>query len=466
MKTKQLLFISIVLIFSACAKQAKKQLVIFYTADEHGWMADNDKADGAAAMLQLWKEKEGFTLASDSFLVLSGGDMWTGASVSTLFKGQSMFQVMQAMGYDATALGNHEFDFTLDTLKARGQRSAFPFLAANVQNLQGKVPCFLKPWHIIERNGVKVGLLGLANTETPNTSSPTATQHFSFLPYGETLQRYVPELEAAGADMIIVVGHICQDEMESLVPMASAFNIPIITGGHCHKEVLQELDGVLMIESESYMRSYIKVVVEYDPKSDLTRVVSSEVVKNVSNKKDDNLQSDIAKWEVKANESLEIPIAYTSTGIARTSFMMGQLVVEAWLQSMGDADVAITNAGGIRQDIEKGSVSIGDILGLLPFNNELLKLHVTGAQMYDFISRLPVCKESYIWGGLSPNAKFEPNKVYTLITTDFLYALSETQFKRYDDNPYFSGMLYREPVIAFLEALNSSPEKPLELILQ
>lgn len=462
---KKILYIAFVLLLGACAPKEKKRITIFYTADEHGWMVESQKADGAAAMMQLWKDKEGYTLEADSFLVLSGGDMWTGASVSTLFKGQSMFQVMQAMGYDAAALGNHEFDFSRDTILARTQRSTFPFLAANVRNDKGDVACFVKPWHIIERNGVKVGLLGLANTETPNTTSASAVENLTFTSYDETLRAFVPQMREAGAELIVVLGHICKEEMFSLVELASAMNIPLITGGHCHMQVLESKDSVLMIESEPYFRSYVKVVLEYDQATKTSKVLSSEIVKNTSETRDERIAALVKQWEIEANKSLDVNIGYSQTGIARNSDMMRQMVVDAWLQEMPDADLAVTNTGGIRQDIEQGELLVGDILGLLPFNNELLKLKVSGAELNDFIARLASLSETYIWAGLSPNSKYEEDESYVLVTTDFLYALTETHFDTYDPSPYYSGLLYRDPVLRYIEALQSSKEKPLEQLL-
>ncbi len=462
MNFKTLLFSALLILVCACSTPEKKRITILYTVDEHGWMNANENADGAAGMMALWKEKENYTLESDSFLVLSGGDMWTGSSVSTLFKGQSMYQVMQAMGYDAVALGNHEFDFSIDTLIARSDRSSFPYLAANIENEKGEVPCFVQPWHLIEVNGLSVGILGLANLETPQTSSATAVKGLSFSPYEEAIAKYVPEMKENGAEVVLIVGHICKAEMESLTSLAVEYDIPLITGGHCHEPVLEMKDSVLLIETAPFLISYIKVLLEYDKRTKDSRIISYEAVANKSEDRDSEINSLVTKWQDKADETLNVGIGFTKKGIIKKSELMGQLITTSWLMQVASCDIAITNAGGIRQDINAGEITYGTVLGLLPFNNEILRLKVSGKEMNDFVRRLPQLREDYVWGGMTPNDKYDDTKEYTLLTTDFLYALAETHFQSYDEVPYHTGLNYRDPIMVYVESLKTSEKKPLE----
>ena len=463
MKIKHFAILTLAYLLVACSPVKNKHLTIFYTADEHGWFADSEKADGAAALMELWQEKENYTPDNNAYLVLSGGDNWTGASASTWFEGQSMFQVMNALGYDAAAIGNHEFDFSIDTLKARAERSSFPYLAANITTKDGKTPSFIAPYHILTANGVKVGLLGLANIETPNTTNPESVKDLAFLPYAPIVKKYVPEIKAAGADIIIILGHICKFEMEELSPLAAELGIPIITGGHCHSQVLEEKNGVLMIESEAYWRSYVKVELDYNEKNKSTEILSYEVVKNISESRNEDIEALVDRWETEANKTLEIPLAYTSSTISRKSQQMNNLIMDAWEEAFPEVDVFLTNRGSIRQDIEKGEISIADIIGLMPFNNNLVQLNVSGTNMKDFVSRLSEMNESYIWGGMDAKSTYDPEKTYQLMTNDFLYNLAETQLKKYDANAYLSGVIYREPVITWLKNQNTNPEAPLQL---
>ncbi|MBN1582853.1 MAG: bifunctional metallophosphatase/5'-nucleotidase, partial [Anaerolineae bacterium] len=115
--------------------QDVRRLVILYTNDEHGWMEAagemGHETGGAAELLGLWRDKEGYT-RDGPYLILSGGDMWTGPAISTWFAGEPMAEAMNVMGYGAAAVGNHEFDFGLDGLRARSAQATFPFLSANI----------------------------------------------------------------------------------------------------------------------------------------------------------------------------------------------------------------------------------------------------------------------------------------------------------------------------------------------
>ncbi len=466
MKIRNFFLLCLIALMVACAAPEKKRITVLYTTDEHGWFVESEKADGAAALMQIWKEKEGFSLEADSFLVLSGGDMWTGASPSTWFKGQSMFEVMSAMGYDAAAVGNHEFDFGLDTLKARAERSAFPFLAANILDENGETASFAKPYHIVEANGVKVGLLGLANIETPNTTQQEFVEGLTFAPYADIIRKNVPEMKNAGAQVIIIVGHICKYEMHELTALAAEFNIPLITGGHCHEQYIGNQDGVEMIQTKSFLSTYIKVVLEFDPKTGKTVVLSSEVVENKSEILDQEIGTLVSKWEDAANVELSIPIAYTSATIKNGSEQMNKLVMTSWAEYFPEADLFMTNQGSIRQDIETGDINIGDIIGLLPFNNVMIQLNITGKEINDFISRLSEMRESYVWGKMSAKDKFVNDKTYKFVTNDFLYSLDENKFKEYDPKAYNTGVIYREPLIDYLKKVKSSVDNPLDKIIK
>jgi 5'-nucleotidase len=172
-------------------------------------MEGTEAGAGAADMVGLWQKE--FDYSQDGpFLVLSGGDMWTGPAVSTWFEGASMVQVMNAMGYDAAAPGNHEFDFGLDTLAYNIEEMDFPILGANIRyKSDGRIPTDIgiQPYTLVEVSGVTVGVIGLAGTNTPQVTSPAIVAPFDFIDYEDALREIVPEVRAAGAEIIVVPTH-------------------------------------------------------------------------------------------------------------------------------------------------------------------------------------------------------------------------------------------------------------------
>ncbi len=134
--------------------------MIDYADDVSGWMEPYKNSAGAAGMLQLWEQRQGYT-PDGPFLVLSGGDMWTGPAVPALTAGESMTDIMNRTMYQS-ALGKQDFAFDLDAIHQRAAQAEFPFLSANLtERSTGAPPDFVKPYALIEVNGIRVGVIGL-----------------------------------------------------------------------------------------------------------------------------------------------------------------------------------------------------------------------------------------------------------------------------------------------------------------
>ncbi len=273
-----------------------RRMTILYTNDEHGWMEDSDESEGAARLLGLWREQEGYS-EDGPFLVLSGGDMWTGPAISTWFDGEPMVEVMNAMGYDAAAIGNHDFDFGLDGLAERAAQAEFPFLSANIRDKEsGNVATIAQPFVIQEVNGIQVGLIGLTTVDTPQTTMPDNVASFDFIPYTEALEQFVPQARADGAELLVVVGHICDDELRSLAPSAARLGVAIITGGHCNERVNIVVNGVTLIGGGAHMGAYAQVELTFDTATDTVVDIKSITRINLRAAADPEIADVAAPW--------------------------------------------------------------------------------------------------------------------------------------------------------------------------
>lgn len=460
--TKLSLLLLILFSLSCGLENNEADIVILYTNDEHGWLEPNDEYDGAPGLSGLWKSKEGYN-GSDSYLILSGGDMWTGPAISTWFKGESMVEVMNEMGYDAVAIGNHEFDFTVDVLNQRLQQMDFPLLSANIiEKKTGNIPSFAQPYIIIESNGVNVGIIGLSSLSTPYSTFPAYVEDYEFTSYSEAVDKYATTAKDEGAEVIIIIGHICDNEMEALVPTAKAHGIPLITGGHCHQIVARESDGVILIEAGSNMRYYAKIELQYDKKTKSVKINSYSIENNQEGCSDNKVQSIVESWQARVKEALSDVIGYCSENIEKSSVEMGNMVTDSWFYTFPDADISITNSGGIRQDIIAGEISLETIVGLLPFNNTILELDLTGTELIN-------CIGYYLLGGmttingyfLSDGTPIYDDSVYSVLTTDYLYSVSSNNFSQYDPDPVNTSVHYRQPLIDWIISKNTSTQNPL-----
>lgn len=438
-------------------------LVILYTNDEHGWMEPYEEYSGAAGMVASWEAREANT-NPDAILKLSGGDMWTGPAISSWFEGESMVEVLNQMGYDAACIGNHEFDYDTDVLNIRLREMNFPLLGANVY-LKGtnEHPTFLKPYIIKETLGIKVGIIGLGSTSTPQTAFPAYVENYDFTSYSEAIDKYAPLAKNDGAEILIIIGHMTRDEMRALASTAAVHNIKIIGGGHSHHSFIEELSGVTLFQTGGGMKEYVRAEISYNKSTGKHAVVSSKKIPNNGEAYNTEVASIVAKWHTQTANVLSEQIGYCSQTISRGSIEMGNMVCDSWFHTFPDADVSITNSGGIRQDIGAGHITIETIVGLLPFNNSIVKLELTGEELLECIDGLLIGGMSTIGGNyLSDGRMISSNTTYTVLTTDYLYSVPETKFSLYDPTPYNTEVHYRQPLIDWMKSLNTNEQQPLD----
>jgi 2',3'-cyclic-nucleotide 2'-phosphodiesterase (5'-nucleotidase family) len=437
-------------------------IIVLYTNDEHGWMEPTNDYDGAAGLMNMWKSVEGYD-GSDKYLILSGGDMWTGPAISTWFQGESMVEVMNAMEYDVSAIGNHEFDFKIEGLNARLEQLNFSLISANIINkTTGEIPDFAKPYIIKEIDGVNVGIIGLASLSTPYTTAPVNVADFEFTSYSEAIAEYSEKAKSEGADVLILVGHICEYEMEELASIAKTNGICIIGGGHCHQVVAKESNGVVLIQARSNMRAYAKVEFDYNRLTGETINFNYKIVWNNMHNIDSDIQDIVDYWIDQTEEELADIIGYADETIFRSTTEMGNMVCDSWFYTFPNADVSITNSGGIRQDILQGDITLESIVGLLPFENIILELELTGAELIDVVDDFLVGGMTTIDGyNLMDGTPIHNDSTYTVLTTDYLYSLSNNNFSEYDDEPMNTSVHYRQPLIDWIKSLNTSVSDPL-----
>lgn len=442
------------------------KIIVLYTNDEHGWMEPTNDYDGAPGLMEMWKNREGYD-GSDNFVIISGGDMWTGPAISTWFKGESMVETMNAMGYDVAAIGNHDFDFKTEGLNTRLEQMNFPLVSANIKNkITGEVPDFAAPYIILDIDGVKVGIIGLSSLSTPNSTAPINVADYEFTSYADAVTEYAIEAKDEGAEVLIVAGHICEDEMEALVPIAKKNGISIIGGGHCHQLIAKESDGVILIQARSGMRAYAKVEFEFDKTKHEATNFKYEALTNNKHKIDSDIQNIVTYWVDQTEEELADVIGFADEKISRSSVEMANMVCDSWFYTFPNADVSITNSGGIRQDIYPGDITLETMVGLLPFDNTILELEFSGAELMEVA-------DDFLLGGITTTNGYRlmdgspvyADSTYTVLTTDYLYSLSDNHFSVYDSIPMNTSVHFRQPLIDWIKSLNTSSANSLNNFL-
>jgi 2',3'-cyclic-nucleotide 2'-phosphodiesterase (5'-nucleotidase family) len=470
---KTILALLVTILFFSCKKNSNdnddtQNIIILYTNDEHGWIEKSDYTDGAANMMGLWREDQGYD-SDDRYLILSGGDNWTGPAISTWFEGESTVDVMNAMEYDASAIGNHEFDFKVEGLYDRIEQADFSYLSANIrEKASGEIPDFATPYIIKDIDGVLVGIIGLTTTTTPYSTFPDHVADYDFIDYATALEYIVPTAKEDEAELLIVTGHICYTEMIALAPTLANLGISVIGGGHCHNDLVGEIvNGIAVIKTTAFMQSYAKVEITYDKVEKEIINMEPSVHLNESGYSDQTVSDVVSYWRTQTDAELSEVIGYTDSEIVRESSTMYNMVVDSWLHQYPTADIAMTNAGGIRQSIPAGDITKEVIIGVLPFQNFIIELQLTGTEVIN-------CTDypDMIFGGmttiggyfLSDGTEIDNNTTYSVLTTDYLYARNDYRFpfSQYDPNPYYTSMNYHQPTIDWITSLNTSSSNPLD----
>src|SRR2546428_822222 len=174
--------------------------------EARSWPWSNGRAVGGAAALKPWLDSLARACGCTT-IRLDGGDEMQGTLLSNFGFGSPAITAMNAFGIDAAAIGNHEFDWSVDTLRARMAGARYRFLAANISDTTGTArPGWAEPWTLISRGGLKIAVIGLALKATPTNTTPRNVQGLAFGDGAAAVRRVLPQARAA-ADFVIVVAH-------------------------------------------------------------------------------------------------------------------------------------------------------------------------------------------------------------------------------------------------------------------
>jgi len=468
-----------------------KNVRLLLTTDEHGWMeplVDRDNGiarGGLQEALAQFKTTE--DLDKEDVLLLSAGDMWTGPFEATILEGAPMVQAFNEMGYIAAAVGNHEYDFGTEVLAKRQGEAKFPFLAANlVETASGAPPPWVTGSLVHDAGDLKVGIIGLTNVDAPTNTDPRNIVGLQFTPYADALKAEVPKVKAAGAELVVVLMHDGLRAARSLLPTLRSLGVHVVAAGHAHNPGMFVDDNgtpgieddIVVCNSGAYLRSYCRINVSV--KGGVLHTAQASVMP-VERPADaapvtDNaaLQSIIADAHKKSDAIGAEVLGSAEVAVRRKDGALGQFIVDTWREALPYADIAITNDGGVRQDLPKGKLRLRDVRSVLPFNNYLLVVELTFEQLkatlenpqavvsgMSFTYRMRKDGTRRIEGLLGPDGRaLDRNKRFKVIINDFMYRGGDHfSFRDYDPEPEETATDWREPVLRHLRALKAQNKK-------
>ncbi|QYA43609.1 5'-nucleotidase C-terminal domain-containing protein [Macrococcoides bohemicum] len=387
---------------------------ILHTNDMHGRLDAEDGRVIGMAKVKTIKDKEQPTLMFDS------GDAFQGLPLSNFSKGADMAKAMNAVGYDAMTVGNHEFDFGFDTAMNYKKLLNFPILSSNVYK-DGK--SVYAPSAIIEKNGKKYGVIGVTTPETATKTHPNNIIGVSFLDPVASVTAEMKKLQGK-VDAFIILSHLGidtttkeawrGDNLATKIAGNKDFknNAIVILDGHSHSVIENgELKNTVMLaQTGTALANIGKVTFDLQDKvarnmkatmikeADTKEVTQDATVKSIVDTAKDNFgkaTSEVVFYNPAQlqGERNHVRTRETNLGNAIADAM------EAYSVNGFDAagDFAITNGGGIRASIEGNKdVTIGDIIKVLPFGNTITQINVNGSDvkaMFEHALSAPVVEK-------------------------------------------------------------------------
>lgn len=380
-----------------------KTIYLIHTNDVHGRVI-GDSAPGSDGMpvtsgiigyARLKAFIDTFTAAHEGqVLVIDAGDTIHGTNFATLSKGQSVVRLMNDIGYDLMVPGNHDFNYGYEELKIVATEADFPIMASNVVFEEDGSAVF-ETGAIFEVDGIKLGIFGMSTPETKVKSSPINTEGLDFVDPAELAGDEIAALTEAGSNAVIMVGHIGIDEESEITTTYIIDNvdgIDVAIDGHSHT-VLEEgmlYGDTLIAQTGSYLSNIGLVTLTFTD-GELTDK-SAELIPFVEAAQygeDEELLASVAAIEVENERFTEVEVAESASDLEgeRDDVRAGEtnlsdLITDAMLWAT-DADVVITNGGGIRASIPAGMITMGDLLTVLPFGNMVTVIEVTGQDLLD-----------------------------------------------------------------------------------
>ncbi|MEX3010299.1 bifunctional UDP-sugar hydrolase/5'-nucleotidase [Hoeflea sp. TYP-13] len=348
--------------------------------------------------------RDGIKNAGGNVIVLDAGDQFQGSLFYTTYKGDAAAEFMNKIGFDVMAVGNHEFDDGPEGLSNFLDKVSMPVISGNTDVsgnnlLAGRIPAHT----VLDVGGEKIGIVSVLATDTDETSAPGPSVKFE--DEIEHLTKKVAELEAAGVNKIIALTHVGFNRDQEIA--AAVPGLDAVVGGHSHtllsntKEgapsyptMVKGTDGrdVPVVQAYAYSKYVGDLTLTFDDDGNLTGASGDTILLDSSVKPDAEILTRVKELggPIEAVKSKVVAqsddLIVGDRAVCRAGeCSMGNLVTDAMLDRVKNQgiQIAFQNGGGLRASIDKGEVTMGEVLTVLPFQNTLSTFQIKGQGLID-----------------------------------------------------------------------------------
>ncbi|WP_105224634.1 MULTISPECIES: bifunctional UDP-sugar hydrolase/5'-nucleotidase [unclassified Escherichia] len=423
------------------------KITVLHTNDHHGHFWRNEYGEyGLAAQKTLVDGiRKEVAAEGGSVLLLSGGDINTGVPESDLQDAEPDFRGMNLVGYDAMAIGNHEFDNPLAVLRQQEKWAKFPLLSANIYQKSTGERLF-KPWALFKRQDLKIAVIGLTTDDTAKIGNPEYFTDIEFRKPADEAKLVIQELQQTEKPDIIIaathMGHYDNGEHGSNAPgdveMARSLpagSLAMIVGGHSQDPVCMaaenkkqvdyvpgtpckpdQQNGIWIVQAHEWgkyvgradfefrngemkMVNYQLIPVNLKKKVTWEDGKSERVLYTPEIAENQQMISLLSPFQNKGKAQLEVKIGETNGRLegdrSKVRFVqtnMGRLILAAQMDRTG-ADFAVMSGGGVRDSIEAGNISYKNVLKVQPFGNVVVYVDMTGKEVIDYLTAVAQMKQ-------------------------------------------------------------------------
>ena len=259
----------------------------------------------------------------------------------------------------------------------------------------------LPPYQVVKKDGIKVGFIGVTTIETPKIVVPDAVAPFNFLDISNSVNKYARQLQGQGVRSIVVLAHAGGNQTSATEATGEIIDetrqmsdaVDVVVAGHSHSLLDNQVDGKLVVEAFSYGTAFDAVDMKVDRKTKDVISASTDIVTTYNDAvtPDARLAQLVADYKTRIAPISERVVGTASEDITRTQDAdgeseLGDLIADAQRDYAG-ADLAFMNPGGIRADIASGPVTFGDVFTVQPFDNQVVKMELTGDQIYGLLEQ-------------------------------------------------------------------------------
>jgi 5'-nucleotidase len=409
------------LTLAAHEEQALRVITIINISDWHAQLEPvsvtidgQERQVGGAAILKSYFDQER-QRNPDGTLVVTAGDAF-GATppLSSFFEDVPAIEIQNAMGFDIDTLGNHSFDYGLHRLRKLMALARFPYVAANIVGPDGQT--IAPPYYIFTRHGVKVGVIGIGNPDTPALVFPGRTEGYRFLDPVPVINQYAVHLRAQGVQIVVVLAHIGADAVDPegmpsgpLGALARAITgVDVLLGDHTDVSVNAVINNMIVTENRSKGAQYTVIDLTYDLHRQA--IVSWSIMQKrplvEGSSPDPTIQALLDRYQARLQPLFDQKVGETAmilSGSRQEESLLGNLETDILRQTY-QTRLAFDVAGALRADLPSAyqpadqrlrrigdgyaagppyDLVVGDFQSVFPFGNVAVTFKITGKTLWE-----------------------------------------------------------------------------------